>query len=84
MSVDFPNEAARCQRFLSVTPQITFDPDETADAIDGLNYSRRHWLSRYLTDVSGSQGSHLQCPLCQALLGNDVFGELAFQGQIQG
>jgi hypothetical protein len=44
MSVDFPDEAARCQRFLSVTPQISFDPDEMTDAIGGLNYSRRHCL----------------------------------------
>src|SRR6266481_7415860 len=35
MSVDFPSEAPRYQRFLSITPQITFDPDEMADAISG-------------------------------------------------
>jgi len=36
MSADFPSEAPRCQRFLSITPQITFDPDEMADAIGGF------------------------------------------------
>jgi hypothetical protein len=36
MSVDFPREAPRCQRILSITPQISFDPDEIADAIAGL------------------------------------------------
>ena len=41
MSADFPSEATRCQRFLSITPQITFDPDEMADAIGGLFFARR-------------------------------------------
>jgi hypothetical protein len=36
MSVDFPSEAPRCQRISSETPQISFDPDEIADAIAGL------------------------------------------------
>ena len=36
MSADFPSEAPHCQRILSITPQITFDPDEMADAIGGL------------------------------------------------
>src|SRR6201987_6187885 len=36
MSVDCPSEAPRCQRILSITPQISFEPEEIADAISGL------------------------------------------------
>jgi hypothetical protein len=52
MSVDFASEAPRCQRISAITPQISFDPDAMADAIDGLFfdgalggriYSRCHW-----------------------------------------
>lgn len=35
MSADFPSEAPRCQRISSITPQITFDPNEMSDAIGG-------------------------------------------------
>src|SRR6266404_5010661 len=41
MSADFPSEAPRCQRFLSITPQITFDPNEMSDAIGGFFSTRR-------------------------------------------
>src|SRR4029077_5005349 len=42
MSVDFASEAPRCQRFLSITPQITFDPDKMAHGVGGFFSVKRY------------------------------------------